>query len=93
MDSPPKFFSCTPPGSGGILEFPGYADFAQAFPNTIPYSETLGFVADLRGDSLDYVFYTTAHEVAHQWWGHQRQAALMHVLSAQYSGTDFSGCL
>ena len=31
-----------------ILEFPGYADFAQSFPSTIPYSETLGFVADLR---------------------------------------------
>ncbi len=53
-----------------ILEFPGYAEFAQSFPSTIPYSETLGFVADLR-DSLDSVFYVTAHEVAHQWWGHQ----------------------
>ena len=33
-----------------ILEFPGYANFAQSFPNTIPYSETIGFVADLRKD-------------------------------------------
>jgi len=31
-----------------ILEFPGYATFAQSFPNTIPYSENIGFVADLR---------------------------------------------
>lgn len=55
-----------------ILEFPGYASFAQSFPNTIPYSESIGFVADLRDpESIDYVFYVTAHEVAHQWWAHQ----------------------
>ncbi|HEX7153801.1 MAG TPA: M1 family aminopeptidase [Thermoanaerobaculia bacterium] len=55
-----------------ILEFPGYASFAQSFPNTIPFSESIGFIADLRDDeSIDYVFYVTAHEVAHQWWGHQ----------------------
>jgi ABC-2 type transport system permease protein len=74
-----------------ILEFPGYAEFAQSFPNTIPYSETLGFVADLRGDSLDYVFYVTAHEVAHQWWGHQiapanvQGATMLSESMAQYS--------
>jgi ABC-type transport system involved in multi-copper enzyme maturation permease subunit len=55
-----------------ILEFPRYASFAQSFPNTIPYSESIGFIADLRNpDNIDYVFYVTAHEVAHQWWGHQ----------------------
>ncbi|MGB1015005.1 MAG: ABC transporter permease/M1 family aminopeptidase, partial [Nannocystaceae bacterium] len=55
-----------------ILEFPGYATFAQAFPNTIPYSEGIGFIANLRDpDAIDYVFYVTAHEVAHQWWAHQ----------------------
>jgi ABC-2 type transport system permease protein len=55
-----------------ILEFPGYRTFAQSFPNTIPFSESIGFVADLRDkESIDYVFYITAHEVAHQWWGHQ----------------------
>lgn len=27
-----------------ILEFQGYADFAQSFANTIPYSENLGFL-------------------------------------------------
>ncbi len=55
-----------------IIEFPGYASFAQAFAGTMPYSETLGFVAD-NGDaaSIDYVTYVTAHEVAHQYWGHQ----------------------
>ncbi|HEU4522122.1 MAG TPA: M1 family aminopeptidase, partial [Thermoanaerobaculia bacterium] len=55
-----------------ILEFPRYARFAQSFPNTIPFSESIGFIADLRDEeSLDYVFYVTAHEVAHQWWAHQ----------------------
>jgi ABC-2 type transport system permease protein len=55
-----------------ILEFPGYRTFAQSFPNTIPFSEAIGFVADLRDkEAIDYVFYITAHEIAHQWWGHQ----------------------
>lgn len=55
-----------------IVEFPGYASFAQSLPNTIPYSESIGFIADLRNsDRIDYVFYVTAHEVAHQWWAHQ----------------------
>jgi ABC-2 type transport system permease protein len=55
-----------------ILEFPGYRTFAQSFPNTIPFSEGIGFIADLRDKkSIDYVFYVTAHEVAHQWWAHQ----------------------
>ncbi len=55
-----------------IIEFPRYQTFAQAFANTIPYSESIGFIADLGGkDAIDYVFYVTAHEIAHQWWAHQ----------------------
>ncbi|HEX6085127.1 MAG TPA: M1 family aminopeptidase [Thermoanaerobaculia bacterium] len=55
-----------------ILEFPGYQSFAQSFPNTIPFSESIGFVADLRDEEkIDYVFYITSHEIAHQWWAHQ----------------------
>lgn len=55
-----------------ILEFPRYARFAQSFPNTIPFSESIGFIARLDDpQDIDYVFYVTAHEVAHQWWGHQ----------------------
>jgi ABC-type transport system involved in multi-copper enzyme maturation permease subunit len=75
-----------------ILEFPRYASFAQAFPNTIPYSEAIGFIARLDDpDDIDYVFYVTAHEMAHQWWAHQVIGANMQgatVLSetlAQYS--------
>jgi aminopeptidase N len=59
-----------------ILEFPNYNSFAQSFANTIPFSESIGFIADLRDkEDIDYVFYVTAHEMAHQWWGHQIAAA------------------
>jgi len=59
-----------------ILEFPNYQTFAQSFANTIPFSESFGFIADLRDkEAIDYVFYVTAHEMAHQWWGHQVTAA------------------
>lgn len=56
-----------------IFEFPIQRGvFAQSFPNTIPFSEGIGFVADIRDpETIDYVFYVTAHELAHQWWGHQ----------------------
>ncbi|MCB9703713.1 MAG: ABC transporter permease [Myxococcales bacterium] len=56
-----------------ILEFPRYASFAQSFPNTIPYSEAIGFIARIKDpdEDIDYPFYVTAHEVAHQWWAHQ----------------------
>ena len=66
-----------------IVEFPGYADRAQSFPNTIPYSETFGFLSDNRDPaSIDYVWQVTAHEVAHQWWAHQ-------VIGANVVGAKF----
>ncbi len=61
-----------------IIEFPAYASFAQAFANTMPYSESLGFIADFRNpEKIDYVTYITAHELAHQWWAHQVVGANM----------------
>ena len=75
-----------------IEEFPGYANFAQSFANTIPYSESIGFVANVEDpDAVDTVTYVTAHELGHQWWGHQlspaaKQGSTMLVESfAQYS--------
>ncbi|QDZ06411.1 aminopeptidase [Sphingomonas panacisoli] len=63
-----------------IVEFPGYATFAQAFAGTIPYSEGIGFIADTRDpDKIDYVTYVTAHELGHQYWAHQ-------VISADMQG-------
>jgi ABC-type transport system involved in multi-copper enzyme maturation permease subunit len=59
-----------------ITEFPLYQQYARSFPGMIPFSESLGFVNDLRNpDGVDHVFYVTAHEVAHQWWGDQVIAA------------------
>jgi ABC-2 type transport system permease protein len=55
-----------------IIEFPRVAQFAQAFPGTMPYSEQLGFIANLNhADDIDMVYYIVAHEMAHQWWAHQ----------------------
>lgn len=57
-----------------IVEFPRYSQFAQSFPNTIPYSESIGFIAQVRDDKpddIDYPYYVTAHEIAHQWFAHQ----------------------
>ncbi|HZF42039.1 MAG TPA: M1 family aminopeptidase [Sphingomonadaceae bacterium] len=55
-----------------IIEFPGYRTFAQAFAGTMPYSESIGFVADNSNpEKIDYLTYVTAHELAHQYWAHQ----------------------
>ena len=54
-----------------ILEFPAYAGFAQSFANTIPYSESIGFILNRKDpEDIDMVTYITAHEIGHQWWGH-----------------------
>ncbi len=61
-----------------ILEFPRYERFAQSFPNTIPFSESIGFIAKVDPKDpkdIDYPYYVTAHEVAHQWWAHQEVGA------------------
>lgn len=58
-----------------IIEFPNtMGTFAQSFANTIPFSESIGFIAnvdDKSDDKVDYPFSVTSHEVAHQWWAHQ----------------------
>ena len=75
-----------------IIEFPRYARFAQSFPNTIPFSESIGFIARItKPEDIDYVFYVTAHEIAHQWWAHQvigadcQGATMLSETLAQYS--------
>jgi ABC-2 type transport system permease protein len=77
-----------------ILEFPRYEQFAQSFPNTIPYSESIGFIARVDPDDpedVDYPYYVTAHEVAHQWWPHQavggnvQGAAMLSESMSQYT--------
>ncbi|HEY5178094.1 MAG TPA: M1 family aminopeptidase [Terriglobales bacterium] len=64
-----------------IIEFPRYARFAASYANTIPFSESIGFITKVgnKADSMDVPFYVTAHETAHQWWAHQ-------VISAYVEG-------
>ncbi|RRO21878.1 ABC transporter permease/M1 family aminopeptidase [Flavobacteriaceae bacterium 14752] len=78
-----------------IMEFPSFSGrFAQSFANTVPFSETIGFIAkvdDEDEESVDYPFSVTAHEVAHQWWAHQvigadvRGATLLSESMSEYS--------
>jgi ABC-2 type transport system permease protein len=75
-----------------IIEFPRVATFAQAFPGTMPYSEAIGFIANLNHpDDIDMVYYVVAHEMGHQWWAHQviganmQGATLLSETLAQYS--------
>jgi aminopeptidase N len=75
-----------------ILEFPDYAQFAQSFANTIPYSEGIGFIIDARDRAkIDWVTYASAHELGHQWWAHQviganmQGGAMLSETFAQYA--------
>lgn len=59
-----------------IIEMPGPRVFAQDFPNTVAFSERSGFITNLSDpNGIDPLYYTTAHEIAHQWWGGQVDAA------------------
>ncbi|MHC8949507.1 ABC transporter permease/M1 family aminopeptidase [Sphingobacterium hungaricum] len=58
-----------------IIEFPlTHGTFAQAFANTVPFSEGIGFIANVDDEDpnkLDYPYSVISHEFAHQWWAHQ----------------------
>ncbi len=55
-----------------ILEYPRYRTFAQSFPNTIPFSEGIGFIGRVEKPvDIDFAYFVTAHELGHQWWAHQ----------------------
>ncbi|MGD0797125.1 MAG: ABC transporter permease [Acidobacteriaceae bacterium] len=75
-----------------IMEFPRYRGFAQSFPNTVPYSEGIGFIGRmLKPTDVDLTYFVTAHELGHQWWAHQLIGAdvegsnMMSETLAQYS--------
>jgi aminopeptidase N len=78
-----------------IMEFPRYRQFAQSFPNTVPYSEAIGFIGRMeKPDDIDLTYFVTAHELAHQWWGHQLIGAqvigsnMMSETLAEYSALE-----
>jgi ABC-2 type transport system permease protein len=55
-----------------IIEYPRYRQFAESFPNTVPFSEGIGFIDRVeKPEDIDECYFVTAHELAHQWWGHQ----------------------
>ncbi len=60
-----------------IIEFPRYGTFAESFANTVPFSESIGFLTKIgtKRDAVNLPFYVTAHETGHQWWGHQVMSA------------------
>jgi ABC-2 type transport system permease protein len=75
-----------------ILEYPRYRTFAQSFPNTVPFSEAIGFIIRLaKPTDVDLTYFVTAHELGHQWWGHQLTGGMvegsnmMSETLAQYS--------
>ncbi|MDO1502510.1 M1 family aminopeptidase [Winogradskyella maritima] len=72
-----------------IIEFPRYANFAQAFPGTMPYSESFGFITNLEDETDNNVIdFVIAHEMGHQWWAHQVIGANMQggtMLSESFS--------
>ena len=47
---------------------------SHAFAGLIPFSESAAFIARVDPNSpkdIDYPFYASAHDTAHQWWAHQ----------------------
>ncbi|RZL16787.1 MAG: hypothetical protein EOO62_00205, partial [Hymenobacter sp.] len=77
-------FGAYPQQQARIIEFPRYQSFAQAFPGTMPYSESLGFIAQVsdQDNDIDRTYRVVAHELAHQWWAHQ-------VVGAAVQGATF----
>ncbi len=75
-----------------IMEFPRYRSFAQSFPNTVPFSEGIGFITRVvKPTDVDLTYFVTAHELGHQWWAHQlvggqvEGSNMMSETLAQYS--------
>ena len=62
-----------------IIEVPRYVSFGgQAFPGTMLYNESAGFVLNIEDDTkVNPVDAIIAHELAHQWWAHQLIGANM----------------
>ena len=92
LDYYTRAFGPYPHAQARIIEFPRYANFAQAFPGTMPYGEGIGFVTDITDEEeIDQVLFVVAHEMGHQWWAHQVIGAdvagstVMSETFAQYS--------
>jgi ABC-2 type transport system permease protein len=58
-----------------ILEFPRYRSVGKFHSGTVPLSEAVGFVNDLR--AVENADYGVLHELAHMWWGERIAGAQM----------------
>lgn len=59
-----------------IIETPAYTQQAESFSGAVTFSESNEFMLNIDDQSdVDIILYRTAHELAHQWWGMQLQAA------------------
>jgi ABC-2 type transport system permease protein len=65
-----------------IVEF-GSGQYAQSFAGSITIGDSI-FIAKVedKPSSLNIPYWITAHEVAHQWWGHQ-------LIASQGKGSSF----
>lgn len=60
-----------------IAEIPSYGSSAAAatsYPGVVFFREHAGYTGDfasLEDGEVDYLYRRTAHELAHQWWGHR----------------------
>ena len=59
-----------------VAEISQYRGAATAYPNTLFFSEKVGFLLNQSDTSkVDYTFLTAAHELSHQWWANQLEPA------------------
>ncbi|MEO9966516.1 MAG: M1 family aminopeptidase [Reichenbachiella sp.] len=69
-----KYFAPYQHKQARIVEFArSLGNYGQSYANTLPLSE-VSFVADVHTDqvgNIDKLYGGIAHEIAHQWWGHQ----------------------
>lgn len=84
LDTMEKHFGPYPHEVLRIAEVPTYWGFgAFATPSLIFFTEDRGFLTDSTDpERLDLVSRRIAHEVAHQWWGHQLAPAIGEGASA-----------
>jgi ABC-2 type transport system permease protein len=76
LDYCAKEFGAYPHKQLKLVEVPSSAFGGFAFPDTIVLSEGRSFLIDSRdANRPDLVARRVAHEVSHQWWGHQLVAA------------------
>lgn len=72
LDYHEKYFGTYPHNSVSVVEYSRtIGNYAQSFAGAIMWSE-ISFILDVENEAaLNLPFLGAAHELAHQWWGHQ----------------------